>query len=429
VWDERDYDTLATNLARTGEFSYQTGRPISLRPPLYPGFVSLLYRAAGVGNYEVVRLAQAGLSLVTLIVVYAIGRQLYSRRIGVFAAALAGFYPSLLVYNNLILTEVLFTLFLCTGVWLALLARRMQLTGLLTAAGVALGLGALTRSALWPFPVALAAWVGFAWPGPRRQAALGAGMMALAFAVTLAPWTLRNAALERTFQPVDCMGGRNLMMGNYAHTPMFRAWDAIGVTGEKSWHAVLQAADPGAIGVTQGQLDKRAMRYAVRYALAHPVLTLQRDIVKFFNFWGLEREIPAGLSRGMYGDWSRPALLAATFVILAAFALAVLSGVFGALVVPPRDRRDHALVLLIVVYLTAIHTLSFGHSRYHLPLVPLILPYSAAFLASRGWVWSRQQSRGFAVACLIATALVASWCLEVMIVSRSEVVHAVSAVA
>jgi 4-amino-4-deoxy-L-arabinose transferase-like glycosyltransferase len=428
VWDERDYDTLATNLVRSGEFSFAPGRPVSLRPPLYPALISLIYRVAGIGNYQAVRLAQAVLSLLTIAVVFGFGRSLYSRRVGLVAAGMMSFYPSLLFYNNLLLTEVLFTFLLCGGTWLMLVARERRSLGLLATGGVLLGLGALTRSVLWPFPVVLGGWLFSTWPGTRWRAALGAVILITAFAATLAPWTLRNARLERTFQPVDCMGGRNLMMGNYEYTPMFRAWDAIGVTGDRSWNQVLAASDPAVIGMTQGQLDKRAMKYAIQYAISHPWLTVQRDIVKFFNFWGLEREVLAGIGNGQYGRWSSPAVLAATLAIVGSFVLVVLSGMFGASVVPPRAWQDHALILLVIAFLTAIHTASFGHSRYHLPLIPLILPYSAALLVSRERVWSRRTTRPFWIAGSLASLFLVAWALEVFVVYRSEVSRMISAV-
>jgi hypothetical protein len=32
----------------------------------------------------------------------------------------------------------------------------------------------------------------------------------------------------------------------------------------------------------------------------------------------------------------------------------------------------HWLILLIILFVTAIHSIVFGHSRYHLPLVPFL---------------------------------------------------------
>ncbi len=45
---------------------------------------------------------------------------------------------------------------------------------------------------------------------------------------------------------------------------------------------------------TQGQRDKLAFRVGLRHALQNPWLTAKRGLVKFSNFWGLERELVGG---------------------------------------------------------------------------------------------------------------------------------------
>ena len=100
----------------------------------------------------------------------------------------------------------------------------------------------------------------------------------VAFAVVLAPWTIRNTRLQKTFITVDVMGGRNFMMGNYEFTPLNRPWAAIEIDGERSWHHVLRAKyAEEAKGLTQGQLDKLAMRYALeRVQFGQPIFAFPR---------------------------------------------------------------------------------------------------------------------------------------------------------
>src|SRR3954452_7665949 len=58
IWDEQDYNTLAVNLLRSGEFAFTPGTPTSLRPPLYPALVAGVYRLFGPENFQAVRLLQ-----------------------------------------------------------------------------------------------------------------------------------------------------------------------------------------------------------------------------------------------------------------------------------------------------------------------------------------------------------------------------------
>jgi 4-amino-4-deoxy-L-arabinose transferase-like glycosyltransferase len=428
IADERDYDAIAVRLVERGEFALE-GRLTSIRPPLYPAVVAGVYRLCGVGSYRAVHLLQAAVSLATTLLVYRLGTRLGSRRVATWAAGLYAFYPSLLLYNNLLLTEVLFTGLLTAAC--CVLARGYQRDSIadLGGGGVLLGLGALTRSVLWLFPPVLAVYLLATWRGPAGRRLTAALVMALGFAATIAPWAARNTRLQRTFITIDVMGGRNFMMGNYEYTPLHRAWTAIEIQGERSWIEVLRARHGGLSGLTQGQIDKLAQREAVRFVLGHPALTLRRDVIKFFNFWGLERELIAGAARGHFGRVPAPALAALTLLIFGGYAVTVVSAVFGAAVRPPADRRSHGLLLLFIAFVCGLHTLSFGHSRYHLPLIPLALVYSARAVADPRAIWSRRGTWAFGLDCALAGLLVAGWCWEVFAVDLDRFVSAVRAAA
>src|SRR5215207_6626688 len=73
IWDEQDYNKIARNLVEHGEFAFEAGQPTSLRPPLYPAVVAAVYGLFGVENFQAVRLLQAGLGLLTVLVVYGLG--------------------------------------------------------------------------------------------------------------------------------------------------------------------------------------------------------------------------------------------------------------------------------------------------------------------------------------------------------------------
>jgi 4-amino-4-deoxy-L-arabinose transferase-like glycosyltransferase len=409
IWDEKDYNALATMLAEHGEFAFHPGAPTSIRPPLYPAVVAGIYRVAGVENIQAVRLFQAALSLLNVVVLCRLGAEAASPRTGLWLAALYAFYPTLLGFNNLLLTEVLFTFWLTTACYGVVRYYRGGRIGWLALAGLLLGLGALTRSVLWLSPPLLACYVLLTGEGTFRRRLLAGGVLLAAFAATIAPWSLRNTRLQRTFVTIDTMSGRNLMMGNYAHTPLYRSWDAIALEGEKSWLHQLNQAHPLPGGLTQGQLDKLAFKEGLRFMAENPGLTAQRDLVKFFDFWGLERELVAGAAAGYFGDvprWVTPVL---AVVIFGSYAAAMFLAVFGAILAPLRDRRLHWFFLLVIVFICGAHVVVFGHSRYHLPLIPLVLLYAAQAVVSRSEIRQRRRSAPFALAACCCLILVVGW--------------------
>jgi 4-amino-4-deoxy-L-arabinose transferase-like glycosyltransferase len=429
IWDEHDYDRLAANLVLHHEYASTVGTPTAMRPPLYPAFLAAVYSLFGVGNYQAVRLFQVGLGLLNVAIAYRLGTRAFGRSAGTCLAGLLAVYPSMVGFNNLLLTEVLFTTLLCASCTFLVESLESPSLPKVAAAGVTLGLGALTRSVLWIFPAPLILFLLLAWRLPLRRRLVAASVFAAAFAATIAPWSIRNTRLERTFIPIDTMGGRNFMMGNYEYTPLYRAWDAISIEGARNWYEVLLASDPSVAGTTQGQRDKRAFQYGKAYVLAHPAQTFQRDVMKFFNFWGLERELVAGLGRGYFGSVSAPALVGATVLIFGGYALAMLAGAFGMVMAPPADRRVHLLLLMVVGFICAMHAITFGHSRYHLPLMPIVLAYAASAAVNARDIWARKGEWSFLLAVALCGLFVAGWAFEIVFVDAQRFLNALKALA
>src|SRR5581483_9250557 len=152
---------------------------------------------------------------------------------------------------------------------------------------------------LWMFPPVFAVFLLFAFRGSRGRRFVAAAVFVAAFALTVAPWAVRNTRLQKTFIAIDAMGGRNVMMGNYQYTPLYKSWATIDHRRwEESWlYEVISTFPPEQLE-TEGMRDKAAMRLGLKYMAAHPGLTAQRTVIKFFDFWGLERELVAGGEHG-----------------------------------------------------------------------------------------------------------------------------------
>jgi len=410
IWDERDYHTLAANLLEHGEYTFTPGgTPTSLRPPLFPALVAGVYAVAGVGNYAAVRLVLAVLSLLTVAATYRLGRVITTPRVALWAAGLLCFYPSLLAHNNLLLTEVPFTFLLTVTCMLVVRTFQCGSVGLAFAAGATLGLAALTRSVVWLAPPCVAGFLMFVWPTGRvRGLAAGAALMA-AFAATIAPWSVRNTRLQETFVAIDVMGGRNFMMGNYRYTPSYRSWDAISIEWERSWCCEVDETYPLEMRETQGQLDRLALGLGLKFVREHPGLTAQRAVVKFLDFWGLEREVLGGAGLGEFGRVPRLVRLGVAGVVTLAYIAALFLAVFGVAFAPPADRPAHWLLLCVIAFVCGLHTLAFGHPRYHLPVMPLVLAYAAAALVHARAIGRRRRRPAFWLAAGLCATFLLAW--------------------
>jgi hypothetical protein len=74
------------------------------------------------------------------------------------------------------------------------------------------------------------------------------------------------------------------------------------------------------------------------------------------------------------------------------------------------------LLLFGLAFTCLIHSAAFAHSRYHLPLIPILLVYAAAAVVNWKAVWSKRASWQFAGAGLSCVLLIAGWVREFVVV-------------
>ncbi|MGH9387894.1 MAG: ArnT family glycosyltransferase [Vicinamibacterales bacterium] len=411
ISDERDYSQLASHILKGDGFVWEPGRPTSIRPPLYPALVAGVWAIAGTGNLQAVRFVQILLAALTTAIILQVGRQTFEIAVGRGAAAVFWLYPSLIFFNFTILTETLFTFLLVTFVWLTVTLVQTPRASIALLSGLALGLAALTRSILWPLPIILCPLLAMLVRGPVRTKLMLPALVLVGYVVTVTPWAVRNTRLQGVVTIVDTMGGLNLRMGNYEHTPDDRMWSVAGIEGEKSWAHEFTLEHPGE-RFTEGQKEKWAQRKAVEYILAHPAITARRSLIRFADFWGLEREFAAGVREGIYEPPWGLGILGAAIIVIVYAGLAIL-GAAGIWLAAP-EWRVHIVLLLPLAMITGIHTLVFGHSRYHLPLVPVLALYATALVSMRSrinWNWDNRSLAGAATAILV---LLVIWARQIV---------------
>ena len=446
IVDEQHYNSMAQYFAKSGNFGTEVGTNVhlsSIRPPMFIWTVAGFYKVFGTDNAATVQLAvrifQVLLSLLTSWLVYRIGLKAFkSETTALIGAGLFCFYPSMVMQNFMILTETEFTFFLVLTLYFAVnlfqdeneetdencMNRPLTFkTALFNAAFCCLflGLGALTRSILWLAIPCVFLYI-LLFLKARWTIRLTSAVVALLVgSAVIAPWVVRNTKLQQTLTAIDCMSGRNLMMGNYEYTPLYRSWDAIHQEGEKNWYSVLRTKYENVDPMTQGQKDKMAGKYAKEFMASHPGLTLQRFGMKALCFWQLERSTAALLAhgdvQGMNSEDSKQMSILVAGVVMLYYALVFTTAVFGSFFAPPKSWRIHLLFLCVVGLFWGVHSLVFAHSRYHLPLTPLLCLYSAAYVTyviENGFDFTRRQIPSLIACLLIVGTFVGFWTLETL---------------
>ena len=385
--DASAYMRIAEALYERGTYGApEQGSPSDWSPgaPLLYGAV---YYAAGGVRPGVVLLLLALLGVGTMLFTYLIARRLAGPVAGVVAALLAATYPSFVENAQRMLAEPV-ALFLLPGAVLAFLwasddgrAWRWLLPGLL------LGLTALTRPEYVPFVAVFAvlALARVVWlRRPHRRAGLLAGaaaaaLLVIAFLVPLAPWTIRNAVVLDRFVPVTTGGGKALFVATYLpgdgrQQKVKRRLIARYYGKDDLAYPEVKATEMAPL------LDRVARRYPDmtrdaalgrigrenfrRYLSEQPVAYGRMVLAKIGNMW--DRGSTPAMSPDVMFVYHR-VLLALAGIGLFALAL--------------KRRWEVVVIGLVVLGITAVGGLTLAVPRRALPLMPLVLAFTAVPLS------------------------------------------------
>jgi 4-amino-4-deoxy-L-arabinose transferase-like glycosyltransferase len=375
--DPAEYDTVAWNLARGHGFSLDAkagAYPSAMSPPLLPWIVGLLYAIAGHWYFAAI-LLQCVIGAAVPVLLARFAAALSGAAVGRVAGWLAAFDPLVAGLCAYLLTETLFIALLLPA--LALTAQWVRAPGRMRAlgAGVVWGLANLARPTALVLPLALMAW---AWrplaPAlARRERAVQMALLVAAMALTIAPWTLRNALVFHAFVPVAARGGGALLAGNNSiawYDPARR-----GGASNEQWDSMVQNEFHG---MSEPAAQALAQRTALGFIRGHAADAPSVALAKLRRFWRLSAE------GGGTGIWQREgspltALLRRLDPLFLWSAAVFPLALWGFLVSLRGPRRGfHLLNLWVVLYFCLLTVVFFGSLRMRAPVEPLVLLYAAA---------------------------------------------------
>ncbi len=334
-------------------------------PPGYYYFLACIYALFG-HHYPAVRVIQAFLDTMTVLLVFGIGRLVFGKPAGLIAAAVAAIYPPLIYYSGVLLTECLSTFLLAAAIWLLLFSAR---TGqrprywALLLSGLFLGLGALVRSVLLAAVPLMLLWrlfVAERWPG-WKTAARCALAVGIPIVLVIAPVTLRNYQLHHRFIPIATNGGVNFYLGHG------------GTQQSKDEVRGLAQLPPGSsmVGIanhTEPEEEAIFYRLGIDYILRHPKTYLRSLPAKFVEvYW-----------TSYYWPSVRPlASYMLNLDILFWKALIFPLSLLGFLVYRGESRRRAALLYLLILSTLVVPLAFWAQPRYRVPFMPCFIPLAA----------------------------------------------------
>jgi 4-amino-4-deoxy-L-arabinose transferase-like glycosyltransferase len=396
--DQLSYHTLALRLLAGHGFTFgepwwpvtAAGAPTAHWSYLYTFFVALIYRLAG-PHPLAARLIQAVLvGLLQPYLAYWLGKRVFSVTVGLFAAALTAIYPYFIYYAATLMTEP----FYITGI-LATLSFGILLRGAIRAGsggmnrqvllyslalGLALSLTVLLRQLFLLFIPVLFFWIWMA-NGWRITARLVYSTLISGAVVILAilPFTLYNYQRFERFVLLNTNAGFAFFWANH---PIYGTHFISIMPPEMGSYLDLIPKDLRRLD--EAALDQALLGEGLKFIQQDPgryvLLSISR-FPAFFMFWpSRDSDLMSNIAR------------AGGFGLLLPFMLYGLARSF--IPNPPVQRFSLSstsnLLLLFILFYTAIHLLSWALVRYRLPVDAVLMIYAGlAFTDLSTWFASR----------------------------------------
>lgn len=366
-----------------------------VRPPLYPYFLSFVYRISG-GSYHAPRIAQFALGLLSAAMGAWLACRWFGWVAGLVTASLMSLYWIFPYYESQMVEPSFIIPLLLAWVGITESGARAFGRGRLFASGILLGaiiLGRPNALLLIPAIAAWLVWIGWSEKKTIRQVLAAAVLFVVGTIIPVSPAVIRNVSVSGEWIPVTAVGGQNLYLAN---NPLADGYTGI-APDIRNWssfdHARLvrelgaQVGRPLTYKEASSEWTSRALDYMKENPSRVAALTLKKVLLLIG---------PKEVSVDREDEFERrdSQLLSA---LPGGFSWVLTGAVLSLLLLIDANgrrlfRRHDVMIVLITLIVFAGSYLPFTVTgRYRVPLIPLLL-LLLSFGAQRLIVWGVSRS-------------------------------------
>ncbi|MFC1624677.1 ArnT family glycosyltransferase [Candidatus Omnitrophota bacterium] len=354
------YDKLAVSVSQGKGFSDESGKPHSFYPPFYPFFLSMIYMIFG-HSYKIAGIMQSIIGAFSCVLMYLIGKKIYSRASGIIVAFIAIVYYPFIKSAGMLLTEIFFTFLLLTIVFYLLKIQEEKASHNYIILGLLLGVAMLTKSVMLFFPIfIISAFIYLKGKYSLNTVLKKYLLVLLALSFPLMPWVVRNYIVYHKFVPTSAGGGFGLYS---SYCP------ANGIFG-------LNAAPDDPVVIEGFKISSPTLRSkffikkTLDFIINNPKRVIILEVKKFVYFWApFDWEIVGG----RWFNFIYAALL--PFFVLGLFLTS-------------RMYKRFYPILAPIIYFQVMSLVFYGSPRFRLPIEPYIFIVSIVGLIEL-WKWAR----------------------------------------
>ncbi|HPC99785.1 MAG TPA: glycosyltransferase family 39 protein [Acetivibrio sp.] len=355
--DDLNYVKSAVVLIKRGIYTFHNlNEPTVFVTPTYPFFLALVFRVFGYSlrGMQAVRIIQAVFSCVTILLTYLIAKELFNERVGLLASFFVAFYIPNIITVGFVLTETLFTMLLCLLIYLSLSFAKRPNNARSAVLGVLWAVITLCRPTIALYPVML--FIYLFWEKRLKivEMAKMGGIMFTTFSVIMSPWWVRNYMEYGEFIPLAASSGNPFLQGtyvNYEQTPENIVYYKLG---------------KNAFETNKTETEVAKMRIKQEF---------KRDFARYLKWYTIDK---AWMLWGTVFYWKRFFKIPSEYVIFCHYVL-IYSALCGTLILLFKNLKKYSLIMMLLLYYTAVHCVYMAFDRYAFPLIPLVTIISSYF--------------------------------------------------
>lgn len=379
--DAAEYDIMAMNILEGKGFissAYyreligkpyypftEIGQPTAVKMPLYPIFLAIIYLIFG-HYYTVAIIIQLLMYSVGTLLVYAIGKDIYNKNVGIIASGIFSLYPHYIYYSSQLLTENLTTFLLLLSVFYLIRTNKRGSLLNLVLSGIFIGLTILCRSSWLLFPFGLFCWLFFLRIDIKEIIKRYLIILIISMAI-VSPWFIRNYIVFNAFPVLQTTGGVNLYLGNQ----LSEMWGGeLGAVTEDKLLPYLNDLN----GKTEVEKDKYMFKIGKEHIKNSPTLFLKMLCVKFMEFFRV---------------YSKNVSFNVNILNICSFGVILILSIFGVFL-SLKYWRKSSLLLILIAYATFTQIFFTAAARYRIPIDVFISIYASQTLNSLRIRWKRR---------------------------------------
>lgn len=394
------YDTIAMNLVGGyGYRFYPESTPTMLRTPLYPFILAAIFYFFG-NNLVAAQILNFIFAVVTAYFTFQIskyyllqaGHKVRTIRL-MIPAILLMLHPGVILAESRGGVECLLMLLITALVYFLYRAVAENSLVKYLIAGLLFGLAMLTKSSPVLFAVMLVAyiyWIRKRFNIDFRALSINWGAFYLACAMIYAPWVARNYGLTGHLVPASTMKGFVAHQGLYLNQNYFSGKQAYSLFSEDAERQNAMVDElglkPYKLGyykhfytpIDELEFDNYVWDDVMRHYAESPGLAVKSFLLNAIGFWFKGRTTTATMLN-----------VIVTLPLLIFFVLGLLEAY--------AKKIDLWPIMLFITAFIIPHLITLGLTRYHIPLMPLLiivaaLPFQTGGLAEKAFSRGKSKS-------------------------------------